>query len=327
MARRPREGRSGEEVSLRPVTAADLRAVHALERRIEVHEARPLVTPYEEFAEWLADPFLDLDRDTRLIERDGSVIAWGRVWCRDDREREARAFLFGGVDPAYRRQGIGGELLAWLLASAGERLSAAPAGLPRFVRAVAYATQDDAIALFARHGLAPARYSDELVRDLATPLDATPSPGIAIVPWDEARSEEARIAENEAFADHWGSAPRDPVAWRKDHEEHGSRLDLSFLALDGDRVVGLTRNGIYPEDEALTGRRDGCIRNLSVVRSHRRRGIAAALLAASIEAFRGAGMTHAALGVDSENPTGAYGLYERLGFRALHRVVFCQKES
>jgi ribosomal protein S18 acetylase RimI-like enzyme len=312
---------------MRAITPADLDAVHALERRIEVHEARPLVTPHEEFAEWLEDPFLDLARDTRLVERDGRVIAWGRVWCRDDREREARAFLFGGVDPAHRRQGIGGELLAWLIASAGKRLAAAPAGLPRYVRAIAYAGQADALALFARHGLAPARYSDELVRDLAAPLDPTPSPGIAIVPWDDARSEEARVAENEAFADHWGSAPRDPVAWRKDLAEHGSRLDLSFLALDGDRVVGVTRNGSYPEDAALTGRRDGWIRNLSVVRSHRRRGIAAALLAASIEAFRGAGLTHAALGVDSENPTGAYGLYQRLGFRPLHRVVVCQKES
>ena len=122
LAGRPREGRAGEEVTLRPITAADLRAVHALERRIEVHEARPLVTPYEEIAEWLTDPFLDLARDTRLVEHDGRVIAWGRVWCRDDREREARAFLFGGVDPDRRREGIGGELLAWLIASATERL-------------------------------------------------------------------------------------------------------------------------------------------------------------------------------------------------------------
>lgn len=310
---------------MRPVTAADLVAVHALERRIETHEGRPLATPYAEFEEWLTDPFLDLARDTRLVERDGAVIGWGRVWCRNEREREARAYLFGGVDPAHRRQGIGGEILAWSIAAATERLAAAPDGIPRVLRTVAFAERDDAFALFASKGLEPARYNDELLRDLAVPSAAPDCPGIEIVPWDDARSEEARIAENEAFADHWGSAPRDSAAWQQDLTGHGSRPDLSFLALDGDRVVGVCRNLAFPDDEAVTGRREAWIQNLSTVRSHRKRGIASALVAASIVAFRQAGFTHAALGVDSENPSGAYGLYERLGFRAMHRIVICQK--
>jgi ribosomal protein S18 acetylase RimI-like enzyme len=310
---------------MRPITSTDLAAVHALERRIEVHEGRPLATPYAEFEEWLWDPFLDLARDTRLVELDGAVVAWARVWCRDEREREARAYLFGGVDPAHRQQGIGSELLAWSIAAARARLEAAPAGIPRVLRGIAYAGRADALALFARHGLEPARFTDELLRALAEPTDAVTTPGIAIVAWDDARSEDARVAENEAFSDHWGSAPRDPVAWRQDLTSHGARPDLSFLALDGDRVVGLCRNRFFPDDEAVTGRREAWIQNLSVVRSHRKRGIASALVVASIEAFRHAGFTHAALGVDSENPTGAYGLYERLGFRRMHRIVVCQR--
>jgi ribosomal protein S18 acetylase RimI-like enzyme len=35
-------------------------------------------------------------------------------------------------------------------------------------------------------------------------------------------------------------------------------------------------------------------------------------------------MTHLALGVDSENPTGAYRIYERLGYRRMHRSVIHQ---
>jgi ribosomal protein S18 acetylase RimI-like enzyme len=36
-----------------------------------------------------------------------------------------------------------------------------------------------------------------------------------------------------------------------------------------------------------------------------------------LRAFRAADVERAELGVDAENPTGAFGLYERLGFRTL----------
>ena len=38
------------------------------------------------------------------------------------------------------------------------------------------------------------------------------------------------------------------------------------------------------------------------------------------------GLTHSMLGVDSENPTGAYGLYEGLGYEVLHGTVITQLE-
>ena len=38
-------------------------------------------------------------------------------------------------------------------------------------------------------------------------------------------------------------------------------------------------------------------------------------------AFLEDGLDHAALGVDTDNPTGAYGLYQRLGFLQRHRSV------
>jgi ribosomal protein S18 acetylase RimI-like enzyme len=201
----------------------------------------------------------------------------------------------------------------------------APPDLPRFVRAHAYTVQEPDLRLYARLGLAPTRYSDELLRDLEALPPRPATPGVAIVPWDDGRSEAARIAQNDAFADHWGSAPRDPATWEQDLASYGNRADLSFLALEGDRVVGVCRNGEYPEDAAVTGRREGWIRNVSVVHAQRKRGIASALIVASLEAFKAAGFTHSMLGVDSENPTGAYGLYERLGYRPLHRIVVCQK--
>ena len=90
-------------------------------------------------------------------------------------------------------------------------------------------------------------------------------------------------------------------------------------------MVGVCRNGHFPGDEAVTGRRDGWIMSVSVIRSHRKRGIASALIVASLEAFKRAGLTHSALGVDSENRTGAYRLYERLGYRAVNRSVVYER--
>jgi mycothiol synthase len=310
---------------VRAITASDLPAVHALMRRIEKHDGLPFATPIAEVEEWRDEPYFDLAADTRLAEDSGEVVAWGRIWHQPSGEREQRAYAIGGVDPAHRGLGLGTALLTWQIERAGERLRAGPAHLPRYLRAQAFDFQAANLRLHARCGLAPVRYNDELLRDLEAIPPRPDVPGIAIVPWDAALSEAARVAQNEAFADHWGSTERDPASWEHDLAGYGSRLDLSFFALDGGRVVGVCRNGSFPGDEGVTGRRDGWIMNLSVVRSHRKRGIASALIVASLEAFRAAGFTHSALGVDSANPTGAYGVYERLGYRPVHRIVVSQR--
>lgn len=306
-------------VTLRAIRPGDLEQVHAMHRRAETHDRIPFVTPRAEFESWLDDPHLELETDTRLAESAGELIGWGRVWHRPSGERLERAYLFGAVDPAHRGRGVGSRMLAWQLARAEARLRAASLELPRFVRAWAYEHQESAARLYRRHGFAAVRFNDELLRDL-TDLPAAPATaGVTIAAWDPARSEEARRAHNDAFLDHWGTTPMDPAAWVHELAAYGSRLDLSFLATEGDRVIGMSRNGHFPDDETVTGRRDGWIQNVSVLRSHRKRGIASALILASLAAFRDAGFTHSALGVDSENPTGAYGLYTRLGYRPMRR--------
>lgn len=313
------------EPALRPIRPEDLEAVHRLNLRCEAHDGFPLVTPLDEFRQWLDDPHLDLAADTRLVEAEGDVVAWGRIWHRPSAEREARAVLMGAVDPGHRGRGIGSALLRWEIARGEALLAAAPPHLPRHLRAQAFDFQHAARRLYERHGFLPARWNDELVCPLDTIPPRPATPGIAIVPWDPAHAEAARVAQNEAFADHWGSTPLDAATWAHALESFGTRLDLSFLALDGGRVVGVCRNGHFPADESVTGRRDGWIFHLGVVRSHRKRGIASALILASHGAFRAAGFTHAALGVDSENPSGAGRLYARLGYRPIHRVVVHQR--
>jgi mycothiol synthase len=313
-------------VDLRPATAADLEEIHQVNRRVEQHDEVPLVTPLEEFVDWLDDPHLDLANDTRVAVVDGAIVGFARVWHRPSGEREERAFVVGGVDPEFRRRGVGTTLMEWLLARAGELLRAAPNDLPRYIRSAAFDFEESAIRLYQRFGMKPVRYHDELLRDLIDLPDLVVPAGVDIIGWDPDRSEEARVAQNAAFADHWGSTPRDREAWEHDLSGFGVRLDLSYLAIADGSVIGVCRNSHYPGDQAVTGRLDGWIDQLSVVRSHRQRGVASALITASLRSFQEAGFTHAALGVDSENPTGAYRVYERLGFRPKHRSVMHQLE-
>ena len=55
--------------------------------------------------------------------------------------------------------------------------------------------------------------------------------------------------------------------------------------------------------------------------AHRRRGLAFALLAHSLQPFQQAGFSQAALDVDAENPSGALRLYQKLGFCAIRQEL------
>ncbi len=311
---------------LRPARADDLDAIHQLVRRVEVADGIPIITPREELAEWTADPHLDFAADSRVAIVDGQIAGYGRTWYRPSDALQSRVFLMGAVDPAHRGRGIGRQILTWQLARGREILMTAPADLPRFLRTQAYDFERGAIALYERCGLAPVRWFQELLRSLPDEPTVPDLPGVDLVAWDAGRTEELRLLHNQAFADMWGSTPLDRDAWAHRLEAFGNRFDLSWMALAGGRAVSFALNACFPEDEQVTGRRDGWIRTLGTARAHRKRGIASALVLASCRSFRRAGLTHAALGVDGDSPTGAHLLYRRLGFEPMHRMVQHQLE-
>jgi ribosomal protein S18 acetylase RimI-like enzyme len=76
----------------------------------------------------------------------------------------------------------------------------------------------------------------------------------------------------------------------------------------------MVRSYIHPEQNERLGVKRGWVEHISVGRPWRRRGLARALIAASFPLLRARGMTEGALGVDSENETGALRVYERCGF-------------
>ncbi|MGH3588038.1 MAG: GNAT family N-acetyltransferase, partial [Pseudonocardia sp.] len=63
-----------------------------------------------------------------------------------------------------------------------------------------------------------------------------------------------------------------------------------------------------------TGKREAYVGKVGTRREYRGRGLASYLLRHALVAYKEAGYDESSLDVDSENPTGALGIYERAGF-------------
>ncbi|MEO6116065.1 MAG: GNAT family N-acetyltransferase, partial [Pseudolysinimonas sp.] len=265
--------------------------------------------------------WVDLAHDTLLGESDdgSTVVAFGQVIAPPDPESIVRSILVGGVDPAHRGRGIGRSLLAWQEGRARQQLAASSLELPGWIMAYSQERSADAGRLFERAGFATERYFSQLDRVLADPIPELELPApLRIVNLSPELFEATRLAKNDAFRDHWGSQPTSVEGWDGMMSLPSRRLDLSFLAMDGDEVVGLVVAEVTESDWELQGFRGSYIALVGVVAAWRRRGVAPALLAATLRASRDDGLERSVLDVDSDSPTGALALYTGMGFRLIN---------
>jgi ribosomal protein S18 acetylase RimI-like enzyme len=162
-----------------------------------------------------------------------------------------------------------------------------------------------------------------MVADLDRVATAATWPdGVELRPLDvESHGRGLHAADEAAFVDEWGYR-RKPYAEWAEHVFGRPRFDpaLVVVAWSGDEIAGFSLN--YPKRMGDWG----WVGVLGVVPAWRRRGLGLALLQESFRRFREAGETAVALGVDSENPTGATRLYERAGMRILWRADVWEKE-
>ena len=78
-------------------------------------------------------------------------------------------------------------------------------------------------------------------------------------------------------------------------------------------------NFIRHDENEEYNRQRGYTETICVRRPWRRRGLARALIARSFSVLKEQGMTETALGVDTENQSGALRLYQSMGFRPVKR--------
>ena len=153
------------------------------------------------------------------------------------------------------------------------------------------------------------------------PLNAVPSQplpaGLEIRPvlpehmhqiWEAQREFNAGLFEN--VAEDWleekypawlANPENQPVFWQ--------------VAWDGNHLAGMMQARLDEADTPHPGRRHGHTEHIYVRPQWRGRGLASALIAHSLQVLKAQGATEVELGVDAENESAAFRLYERLGYR------------
>jgi mycothiol synthase len=275
----------------------------------------------EEWEEGDRDEF-DANRDAIVATIEGRIAAVGGVY-RVMRNSRAVYQLWGHVDPAWRRRGIGTTHLRENLRNAEWRSAQHGDGRPGDrpeVRTLVGEHEADAAAILTAAGLIPIRWSFVMRRPTLDDIPAAPLPGdLELRPVEPDHHRAIILADDEAFRDHW--EPRDftESSFRALFEHADLSTELWVVAWDGAEVAGSVQTWIWPEENERIGVRRGWLESISVRRPWRRRGVARAMTAEALRRLKAAGMDEAMLGVDAANATGALTLYLGLGFEVDHR--------
>lgn len=273
-------------------------------------------------AAWLrhASDMFDAARDIQLASVDGQVVAYAeRQWV--DTTDGLREYRIGGaVRPEWRHQGIGAHLLAENELRQRELAAAQETDRPRYLGSWTNDRQDTANKLLRDNGYEQVRWFFDMTRDLSDPIPDLPMPdGLEIRPVTMDVVRQIWKADVEAFQDHWGGFDSSDANLQRWLESDSFDPTLWVMAWEGNEVAGGVINAIHPEENAAVGVERGWLHSVFTRRPWRKRGLATALIARSLALIKERGMAQGVLGVDAANPSGALGLYERIGFRVAER--------
>jgi mycothiol synthase len=309
------------DVTLRPMTEADVDAVAGLMAAAEAADRTGEHYDAEDLREDLTSPMTDPTTDWELAEVAGAVVAQQRLYPRAAEGGSQSISIDGVVHPDHRGQGLAGLMVPRMVARA--RAYAAE----RDVRPVLTATAPDdvpgAAEVLESVGLAAHRWTFVMVADLT---DGVPPPppvpdGYRLETWEGIDHDEIRAVHNRTFVGHPGFAAWDGPMWRQLVSEARSYRPAVSLLLrdDAGAVAAYVQTAEYEAVEAATGRRESYVAKVGTTPEHRRRGLAGVLLRHAMQRYAAAGYVGASLDVDSENPTGANSIYEGAGFEVIRR--------
>ena len=266
--------------------------------------------PRDELESWLTSPSVEIERDIRVLERDGQLLGYADV----DGTREDPPLWWCDVKvaPDAAADEVVPELVAWL----DERAARG--------RLRVWTAEEDAriVDAFTTLGFAPVRHSYRMEIDLTgDEREPTWPEGISV----RAVAEDDHRLVHGAMIEVWQDT-NDPLdetfeEWAHWHVESPS-YDPSLWSLafaDGD-LAGFSISRPDPVDPNA-----GYVGVLGVRRPWRRQGLGEALLLHAFAEFRRRGYTRGTLGVDASSVTGATRLYERAGMSVYRDTVFLER--
>jgi ribosomal protein S18 acetylase RimI-like enzyme len=261
----------------------------------------------------------DPETDTRVVaEPSGRLVAVGLVPLPPDGGH--RVDLIGGVHPDRRGSGLGRELLAWQFDRAAARHAEVAPDAPWQAEVFAGLADRTAIRLYERLGFTVARYYLDMTAPTTPPPTATTVEGLRIMPYDPGQERTLYAVHSAAFGSLPGYQDRALEPWAALTVRSDTfRPELSRLALADDELVGY----VLSYSSGIPGR--FYIGQVGTAEAWRGRGVATALLADLLTEAGRNGYTHASLDTQADNPSGAAGVYAKVGFEIDHRVVAYHK--
>jgi mycothiol synthase len=308
-------------ITIRTYRPDDLGALVALINEADANDKLERATTVQELEHEMSFPTAHPETDCFLAWDGDRLVGYTDLYVRPgdaSMDTETATYCWGVVHPGWRRRGLGLQLLEVAYRRATEYLPEIDVRKVNF-QCTARDVEEGRIALYRRFGMERVRYFVNLARPINGNLPPVEVPeGVRLRTFDPERdAEEVWRVDNTAFRDHWGHSEGNLDEFLHWIKMPHMRPELWFLAEEeaSGGVVGLGLNVIDPDWIAQTGRQEGYVDSLAVLREHRKRGLGTALLVQSLHALRDAGMEAAHLHADAENLTGAMRLYERVGFK------------
>lgn len=306
-------------IDIRRFQNENLSALVTLINEADTVDGLERATTLREMEHEMSFPSYHAETDCFLAWKDNRLVGYADLYvAKGNRDTGSTIYCSGVVHPQLRRRGLGRRLLETAFARAAECLDEIEDGQVNF-QGSRRDVEEDRKALYEEFGMSPVRYWVNLARPIGNGLPPVNLPaGIRLRTFDpESDAETVWQVDNTAFRDHWNH-----TGWKLEDLFHWIKMphfrpELWFLAEEEATcsVVGIGLNVIDPDWIAQTGRQEGCVDTLAVLREHRHRGLGTALLAHSLHVLRQEGMEAAHLHADAENLTGAMRLYERVGFQ------------
>lgn len=270
----------------------------------------------------------DPHKDRLMAEVDGKLVGFAEVSWEQLTDGLRLYKHYAHVAPEWRHAGIRRALLRWSEEHLREIADLHPPEIRKMYDTWANDEENDWKSLVLSEGYLAAHHVLEMVRDnLENIPDLRLPNGVLVRPvepgdiraiWD--LSKEAMRDDRDYLEDRYGEAHLQEYL-----KEPTCDPNLWAVAWAGSRPVGVVKTYINGAENAQYGRKRGHTENIAVARNWRKRGIASALVARSLRTLKDCGMTSATLDVDSQNPSGALGVYERMGFKKVKAFTFYRK--
>jgi mycothiol synthase len=317
-----------EGYTFRAVTLDDLPLFRDfVEQQHREHYGTSNVTVDDLRAEWTS-PGFDLRTNTHAaFTQDGVIAAYIELW--DTSSVPVRPRVWGYTHPAHRGGGLATALLDWGTVRACHVFNRVPAEARVVLETWAIRHAEDARQLLFDQGFTTERghFTMRIELDEVPPAPTFP-PGYRIVTYPEHPVlHDFVYAHKESFRDHRGYVDT-PIEKRMEQWEHHietwQHLDQSlwFLVLKDDEIAAIMIGNPSDDVDAELG----WIDIVGVLRPHRRRGLALALLQHAFAEYYRRGIKKVGLGVDAASLTNATALYEQAGMHVHHIMDAYEKE-